>query len=209
MIVTPFVAAVIVTAAVVTLGVVNISNMIWGPRKRRGVERRAEVSPPDSEPSPAIVLVVVATFALGILVGLYVTIDFLGLEGAYPFSTMQVPQPEVIRALGVAGFVIGSFLFAWSVLARGRYSVSWAMPIDQRLVTWGPYRYIRHPSYTGYFLMFIGLFLAWFNLLAVIPLLGIPGYVRISEREERMLVLRFGDAYLEYRKKTGRFFPRL
>jgi protein-S-isoprenylcysteine O-methyltransferase Ste14 len=39
--------------------------------------------------------------------------------------------------------------------------------------------------------------------------MGIPGYVRIAQREEKMLVLRFGDAYLEYQRKTGGFFPRL
>jgi methanethiol S-methyltransferase len=104
-------------------------------------------------------------------------------------------------------FVAGSVLFMWSVLARGRYSVSWSMPIDQKLVTCGPYRYIRHPSYTSYFLMFLGLFLVWFNLLALILFLGIPGYVRVSQREERMLVLRFGEAYVDYQKKTDRFLP--
>jgi protein-S-isoprenylcysteine O-methyltransferase Ste14 len=57
--------------------------------------------------------------------------------------------------------------------------------------------------------MFVGLFLTWFNLLAAIPLLGIPGYVRIAKREEEMLELRFGNAYTEYQRKTGRFLPRL
>ena len=83
------------------------------------------------------------------------------------------------------------------------------MPVDHRLITSGPYGYIRHPSYTGYFLMFVGLFLTWFNLIAAIPLLGIPGYVSIAKKEESMLELRFGSAYTEYQRRTGRFFPKL
>lgn len=209
MIVSPFVAALVVTVAAAVLGAVNVSNIIWGSKKTRGIGRRAEVAPPDSEPDPAVVLAIVATFALGILCTLYVILTLFAFEGSYPIGVLQVPQPEAVRAIGSAVFALGAALFSWSVLARGRYSVSWAMPIDQKLVTWGPYRYIRHPSYTGYFLMFAGLFLAWFNLLAAIPLLGIPGYYRISKREEKMLVLRFGDSYIEYQKKTGRFFPRL
>lgn len=54
--------------------------------------------------------------------------------------------------------------------------MSWAIPIDQKLVTRGQSRYARYPFYTGYFLMFVGLFLTWFNLLAIILLLGIPGW---------------------------------
>jgi len=209
MIVTPFVAALVVAVAAVMLGAVNISNMLWGSKKTRGIERKAEVAPPDSEPGPAVVLAIVATLALGTLCALYVTLTLLALAESYPIGVLQMPQPEAVRALGAAVFAAGAALFSWSVIARGRYSVTWAMPVDQKLVTWGPYRYVRHPSYTGYFLMFAGLFLTWFNLLAAIPLLGIPGYYRISMREERMLALRFGDSYTRYQKKTGRFFPRL
>lgn len=209
MTVTPLIAALVLAVALLALGIVNVSNVIWGSKKRRGIERRAEVSSPTSQPSLPMILVGVATLSLGILCGLYVVLALFGLEESYPLGLLQIPQSEAIRALGAALFAAGCALFSWSVLARGRYSVSWAMPVNHKLVTWGPYKYVRHPSYAGYFLMFIGLFLTWFNLLAIVPLLGIPGYVRISQREEDMLVLRFGDAYLEYRKKTGRFFPRV
>lgn len=151
----------------------------------------------------------ISTFLLFVFCGLFVVLSLLTLENLSPIGLLQIPQPEVVRESGVVFFVAGSTLFIWSVLARGRYSVSWSMPVDQKLITSGPYRYVRHPSYTGYFLMFIGLFLVWFNLLAAIPLLGIPGYVKISYGEEEMLVLRFGDAYAEYQKKAGRFLPKL
>jgi len=83
------------------------------------------------------------------------------------------------------------------------------MPEDHRLVTWGPYRLVRHPSYLGYFLMFIGLFFTWLNLVAVIPLVAIPGYVVVVGQEEELLLSRFWEEYQRYRETTERFIPRL
>jgi protein-S-isoprenylcysteine O-methyltransferase Ste14 len=80
---------------------------------------------------------------------------------------------------------------------------------NHKLVTWGPYKHSRHPSYLGYSLMFLGITALWSNILAVIPLAAIPGYVKVTSREEKLLELHFGNEYLEYKKKTGRFIPRL
>lgn len=77
------------------------------------------------------------------------------------------------------------------------------------LVTWGPFRYVRHPSYLGYFLMFFGLFFLLLNLVALVPLLAIPGYIRLTTYEEQLLIARFGNEYVEYQKTTGRFVPKM
>jgi protein-S-isoprenylcysteine O-methyltransferase Ste14 len=201
-------AALVIVLCLLAFYSVNIANVFVGSRHRRGIERRAEVPPP-SERNIMFLLVGVSTFSLFALSVLYVLLAWLGLETAFPLSLTQLPHSAVLQLGGLAIFAVGFGLFIWSVLARGRYSVSWAMPVDHKLITSGPYGYIRHPSYTGYFFMFVGLFLTWFNLLAAIPLLGIPGYVRIAKREEEMLELRFGNAYAEYQRKTGRFLPRL
>jgi len=60
--------------------------------------------------------------------------------------------------------------------------------LDHRLVTWGPYRYVRHPSYSGYFLMFMGLALTVNNPLVLAPILAVAGYARLVDTEERLLV---------------------
>jgi protein-S-isoprenylcysteine O-methyltransferase Ste14 len=83
------------------------------------------------------------------------------------------------------------------------------MPAGHKLVDWGPYRYVRQPSYLAYFLMFIGFLLMWHNALALIPLIAIPGYVLITHSEEKMLETRFGDRYVEYKKNVGRFLPKM
>lgn len=103
----------------------------------------------------------------------------------------------------------GYFIFLWSVFARGRYATTWKMLENHKLVTWGPYRYVRHPSYLAYFLMFFGLFLILLNLLALLPLIAIPGYIKIVEYEEKLLIKRFDEKYIEYQRKTGKFIPKI
>ena len=103
---------------------------------------------------------------------------------------------------------VGFLVFIWSVVTRGRHSVSWEMSDEHALITWGPYRHVRHPSYLGYFLMFSGLLLTWLNLVALIPLVAIPGYAKIAVTEEELLKQRFGDAYMRYMESTGRFIPK-
>jgi len=114
----------------------------------------------------------------------------------------------VTQIMGAALTTSGYFIFIWSVVARGRYATSWEMRDDHRLVTWGPYKRVRHPSYLGYFLMFLGLFIIWPSIITVIPLAAIPGYVLVTYQEEKLLEKRFGDEYEEYRKKTRRFMPK-
>jgi protein-S-isoprenylcysteine O-methyltransferase Ste14 len=67
---------------------------------------------------------------------------------------------------------------------------------------------VRHPSYLAYFILFTGLFLTLLNIVAIIPLLAIPGYVRITAIEEELLARRFGDVYKQYQQETGKFWPK-
>ena len=57
--------------------------------------------------------------------------------------------------------------------------------------------------------MFSGLFLVWLNLIALAPIVGIPGYVTLAKPEEELLIFRFGQMYRDYMRSTGRFIPRI
>ena len=162
-------------------------------------------------PSDFVVGVAAAgTFGYFLEVFLYLFLVFTSLnsvmwELSFNFQFLFV---SYLQLLGLVLTLAGYFIFIWSVVARSGYAVSWEMPETQRLVTWGPYRYVRHPSYLGYFLMFFGLFFLWPNLFALLPLVAIPGYFIITFKEEELLVRRFVDEYVEYKKKTGRFIPK-
>ena len=134
--------------------------------------------------------------------GLSPVVSILSLSLAFPPSLLS-------QVLGMILTAVGYFVFIWSVIARGKYAVWWAMPGSQELVTWGPYRFVRHPSYLGYFLMFSGLLLMWLNVFALFPLLAIPGYYQLTSTEEKLLLSRFGEKYAEYKRKTGRFVPKI
>lgn len=141
---------------------------------------------------------------------LYLLLGVLNRElSQLPILDLPFTESDPFEFAGALIMTLGYAIFIWSVIARGRYATSWTMPPEQQLVDWGPYRYVRHPSYLGYFLMFIGFFLMWSNVLSLIPLAAIPEYYRVTIREEEMLVKRFGDRYLQYRQKAGRFLPRI
>jgi protein-S-isoprenylcysteine O-methyltransferase Ste14 len=163
-------------------------------------------------PSDFIVgVAALGTFAYALEVLIYEFLVFSGNNSVLSNLPLQLQFLSVffLQLVGVVLTSIGYFLFMWSVIARGRYSVSWEMPEDQKLVTWGPYRYVRHPSYLGYFLLFIGFFLLLPNLLTLFPFCAIPSYYKITFHEEKLLARRFGHAFIEYQKKTGRLFPKI
>ncbi len=78
-------------------------------------------------------------------------------------------------------------------------------------MTSGPYRYMRHPMYTALFLSMAAILLltrSW--LVGGVPLVGLCVIVLLRvEREERVMIGKFGDAYRDYMKRTGRFLPRV
>ena len=80
---------------------------------------------------------------------------------------------------------------------------------DHRLVREGPYRFVRHPGYTGFVLMALGLALGYSSLigLAAIPLLMLPGLAYRMAVEEKLLTEQFGDEYRQYTRTTKRIIP--
>lgn len=75
----------------------------------------------------------------------------------------------------------------------------------------GPYQWVRHPIYTAFIALGIGLFLLTESWMAGVPWLmsiGLALATRMDE-EEAMMVEQFGESYKEYKVRTGRFLPRL
>jgi len=203
----PSIVSVALSLLLLLFFAVNISNIVTGRQARSASESHAEIPTPRNVYT-GLAAIGTLTFFLFSLV--YAAAGLTGSTDPLGFATVAL-SPLLGAALTQLGFSLlaaGVLLFAWSVVARGRYSVSWEMPEDHRLVTWGPYRYVRHPSYAGYFLMFIGLPLLTHNTVHLLPLMAVPGYVHLVEAEERLLAARFGDEYHRYAESTGRFIPK-
>jgi protein-S-isoprenylcysteine O-methyltransferase Ste14 len=185
---------------------VNLYNILKFHRHNEDSEPHAEVKPP---PTFVVYLAGLGTlvyFAEALFYPLIVFANMISPQNAFLLG-YDFPFMPYARITGMILTGVGHILFVWSVIARGKYATSWEMKEDHRLVTWGPYRHVRHPSYLGYFLMFIGLIALWPNVFTLVPLLAIPGYNRITIDEERLLEQRFGAEYVEYKNRTGRFIP--
>jgi protein-S-isoprenylcysteine O-methyltransferase len=98
----------------------------------------------------------------------------------------------------------------WSIVHRGRFfTVDVAIATDHRVVDTGPYRSVRHPSYAGAILAFVGYGIClgnWVSLLALTVPVARAFLLRI-EVEERALSAALGDSYREYASRTHRLLP--
>jgi len=106
----------------------------------------------------------------------------------------------------------GVILAVWAREALGAH---WAHAAEyqvlpgQELVTDGPYRWIRHPMYTAFLVIFLGTEIMLGSWLIS---LSIPLYVFMiwqTRKEERVLEESFGEQYRHYQRRTGMIFPRI
>jgi protein-S-isoprenylcysteine O-methyltransferase len=112
----------------------------------------------------------------------------------------------------IALFAAGASLRWWAIGHLGRFfTVDVAVARNHRLIDDGPYRFIRHPSYTGALMQFGGLALTFNDLLAL-PVILVPFFVALVHRihiEEAALLSQLGKPYALYSRRTGRLLPRL
>jgi protein-S-isoprenylcysteine O-methyltransferase Ste14 len=116
-----------------------------------------------------------------------------------------------VRILGVAMSLYTAGMELWIATALGRFLVARAVVFqDHALVTHGPYRFLRHPDYSGLLALWLGAGLGALNgwLLVLFPLFVI-GMSTEARLEERLLESKFGEAYRMYARDRRRFIPRL
>jgi len=108
--------------------------------------------------------------------------------------------------------VMALLLFLWIHRYLGsNLSVSLRIKDSQTLITDGPYRWIRHPMYTAFYLLHLATFLLTANwFIGVSWTVGLTIIIALRvRREEAMMINRFGDQYRLYMQQTGRFFPAI
>ncbi len=122
----------------------------------------------------------------------------------------DVRGATVVFWLGTAIMLLGLFLRHWSIIVLGRYfRTTIELEKGQKVVQKGPYKYIRHPSYAGIVLFFVGYGLLsknWISLLAAVflPTISLVYRIRI---EEVALVKGLGAQYAAYQGKTKKLIP--
>ena len=122
-------------------------------------------------------------------------------------GSLAVHSP-VLGAVGALVFASGLAVAIWARVYLGR---NWGMPMTQKadpeLVTSGPYRFVRHPIYSGILLALVGTALAT-NLLGLLIAAILTGYFYYSASvEEKNLAATFPTEYPAYREQTKMLIP--
>jgi protein-S-isoprenylcysteine O-methyltransferase Ste14 len=111
-------------------------------------------------------------------------------------------------ALGFILFLLGLGLAVWARIYLGK---NWGMPMTQKqdpeLVTDGPYRYIRHPIYSGILLMALGSAIDVNIYWLLVFIVAAVFFVYSAVAEERLMMRQFPKVYPAYKRKTKMLIP--
>lgn len=139
----------------------------------------------------------------------------IGLFGAfacaYGVQGFRIPLPDELVFWPAIVLIWAGMLFRlWAVLTLGRFfRVSVLVLDDHQLITRGPYRFLRNPSYTGGLITMVGIGLAFGSWLSLLSAVGglMVGYLWRIRVEEKALSQRFGEAWEQYRRKRWALIP--
>jgi protein-S-isoprenylcysteine O-methyltransferase len=149
--------------------------------------------------------------------GLIVALLFVGLTLDFTLSA-RLPRAailgrrELVFFSGIGLMLAGVAFRWWAIVTLGKFfTFDVAVQSSQSVVETGPYRYIRHPSYSGALMTQAGIGLAlgnWAGLLALLVCMAIAYAYRISV-EEKALIAALGEPYKQYMQRTWRLIPFL
>jgi protein-S-isoprenylcysteine O-methyltransferase Ste14 len=135
----------------------------------------------------------------------------LALVIAFLFAASGIASlPSWSFYVGTGLMIAGIVLRQWSIAVLGRYfSPTIGIQEGQAVVDRGPYRLVRHPSYTGLLIIYIGLgfvIQSWGAVLVLVAYFAAAFGYRIHV-EEAVLTSKLGDEYVAYAKRTKRLIP--
>jgi protein-S-isoprenylcysteine O-methyltransferase Ste14 len=118
-------------------------------------------------------------------------------------------QSDTIRYIGSVVEAVGVFIFFISIYTMRD---SWRAGITEEkteLITSGVYQHSRNPAFIGFYLLYVGILLSYFNFyLLVVTVLAIISLHLQILHEEKSLLRMFGPKYTEYMKKVRRYVGR-
>lgn len=168
----------------------------WRMRLRSALNRAGSRADRGSRPVLAV------TIAGGVTGGFVVA-------SHVPSAAIEAARWPVFLA-GMVLFVAGIVVRQWAIATLGRFfTTDVRLQSGQTVVEGGPYRFVRHPSYSGLLLSFVGIGLALGNwaailIFAVVPTVGLVFRIRV---EERALLAGLGDPYRRFAASRARLVP--
>jgi protein-S-isoprenylcysteine O-methyltransferase Ste14 len=141
----------------------------------------------------------------------YVSAALLVLVASY-WLEPRFPLPrEIAKPVGLLIFALSMILFTWALAHLRSAFLGNVDPVTNQLVTNGPYRWIRHPTYLATVIALLGLTLALRSPwgIAVTLVLFLPAAIYRARLEEHALERRFGLTWDDYAARTSFLFPKL
>jgi protein-S-isoprenylcysteine O-methyltransferase Ste14 len=182
----------VVATAVVAAGLFGASGALRVP-KERTAEARWQI--------------VVAMLSLALIaVELFL---FPRLDARLDSTSPLRADTDWLRWIGVVAGAAGLALQNWAIISLGRwFTLRVALLPGHELVRAGPYRLLRHPSYTGLFLWLLGIPLAFGSWGGVVVLaVALPFAILRMREEEALLQREFGPSFDAMQRETYRLVP--
>ncbi len=134
----------------------------------------------------------------------------LGLLITHTAPTAPSATQVLVSTAGAVAAGSGITLMLWAVRSFPTVSSGHYILPEHRIVTRGPYGWVRHPLYLAAILIWLGLMLVFRSpvALAIALLYVLPAYWIYMRAEERMMLEHFGDAYRQYKHEVGMLIPR-
>jgi len=196
-------------AIFIVLWLIFITNLTWVRYSARGSTGKQSIDQ-TAQDERRIHIVALALFGPFWFGGI---ILYAILPGWIAFLSISLPDWFRVIMVGVTALSIPLTLWGYRTLGK-----NWVHALDpskfqqrkrEALVTSGPYHYVRNPIYLGAFTFIIALALVAANWLLLLPALVLITIIyRQIDKEEAMLIDRFGDEYREYMKRTPRIIPK-
>lgn len=124
-------------------------------------------------------------------------------------ATNLWPKNSLIYIIADIITVLGLIIMLWARKSLGKnWSANIVLKENHKLITKGPYKYVRHPIYSGLILMILGTVI-YINTLAflIFFIIFFLGAFYKTQKEEELLFNNFSNKYLEYKKHTKYLIP--
>ena len=126
------------------------------------------------------------------------------------FFPLPFDLPMAVRLVGLAIAIVSAVFAAWAMWSLGKsYGIRMDLFEGHRLITTGPYRFVRHPMYLGIATFHVGATLAMESLvlLGVTVLYVVPFTLARIAEEDRVLAQGFGDDYRAFERRVPALIP--
>jgi protein-S-isoprenylcysteine O-methyltransferase len=149
--------------------------------------------------------------SLTILGNLVISSLLLSLFSSWKFESLAANAFSIqLFWIGVTLIWVGVLFRLWAVLTLGNYFRRVVMVhADHPVIEHGPFRLIRHPSYTGLYLTLIGFGFMLGNWASIVLMTIGPfmGFLTRMQVEEQVLKTELGEKYAAYMQRTKRLIP--